>query len=376
MRANLKPLTVIMGTKGEYVKMAPVLRELDRQAVPYRLLHTHQHVQTTATITRIFNLREPDMILDPRSEDVTTVKDAARWFLRGSWQATRQAKRYFPYGKGIVLLHGDTPSTLLGLIIARLGGQHVAHIEAGLRSYDLLNPFPEEGVRVITSKFADYLFAPADWEYSNLEQEGLKARKWNTRVNTVYEALLYALERYRQAHADGSRDITTPPDRPFVVAVIHRLETILNQARLKLDIDIVLRVAKEHHVVFIQYKPTMEKLKQYGMLDEVMNHPNIEHRPYQDYFSFMNLIANCTYVVCDGGGLQEETYYLDRPCLLLRNTTERIIGLDETALLSKFEPARINYFLANYRQYCRRDRLEDVRPARIIVDAVRGLMNE
>lgn len=372
----MKPLTVIMGTKGEYVKMAPVLRELDHQAVPYRLLHTHQHVQTTAKITEIFKLRQPDMILDPRTEDVTNVTDAARWFLRGSAQAMRQVKSYFPHGKGIVLLHGDTPSTLLGLIIARLGGQQVAHIEAGLRSYDLLNPFPEEGVRRITSKFADYLFAPSDWEYQNLEQEGLKARKWNTRVNTVYEALLYALERYKQAHAVGGHDITTPPDRPYVVAVIHRLETILNQARLKLDIDTVLRVAQEHHIVFIQYKPTMEKLEQYGMLGEIMNHPNIEHRPYQDYFSFMNLIANCTYVVCDGGGLQEETYYLNRPCLLLRNTTERIIGLDETALLSKFEPPRINYFLANYWKFCRRDSLEDVRPARIIVDAVRGLMEE
>ncbi len=372
----MKPLTVIMGTKGEYVKMAPVLRELDHQQVPYRLLHTRQHVQTTNVITQIFNLRQPDMELDSRSDDVTNVTDAARWFLRGTWRAMRQAKSYFPLGKGIVLLHGDTPSTLLGLIIAKLGGQEVAHIEAGLRSYDLLNPFPEEGVRRITSRFAQYLFAPSDWEYQNLEKEGLNSRRWNTRVNTVYEALIYALERYRQAHADGSKDITTPPDRPYVVAVIHRLETILNRERLQLDIDTVLRVAEQHHVVFIQYKPTMEKLKQYGMLDKIIQHPNIEHRPYQDYFSFMNLIANCTYVVCDGGGLQEETYYLNRACLLLRSTTERIIGLDETALLSKFEPARINYFLANYRQFCRRDNLENVRPAKIIVDAVRGLMAE
>src|SRR5207247_5477931 len=124
----------------------------------------------------------------------------------------------------------------------------------------------------------------------------------------------------------GHTDITVPPPYPYVVAVIHRLESILNRKRLRFDLDVVLKAAEKHHVVFIQYKPTMEKLERYGMLGRIMDHPNIEHRDYQDYFSFMNLVANCTYVVCDGGGLQEETYYLDRPCLLLRNTTERIIG--------------------------------------------------
>lgn len=372
----MKPLTIIMGTKGEYVKMAPVLREFDRQQVPYRLLHTRQHSHTTDVITNIFALRQPDVLLDQRTVDVTNVRDAAQWFLKGCWHALRKRRAYFPAGKGIVLLHGDTPSTLLGLIIGKLGGQAVAHVEAGLRSYDLLNPFPEELVRIITSRFARYLFAPADWEYSNLVKEKLAGRKWNTRVNTVYEALTYALIRYKQKHADGNSDLSTPPDQPYVVAVVHRLESILNQERLKFDIEVILRVAEQHHVVFIQYKPTMEKLAAYGMLDKLLNHPNIEHRGYQDYFSFMNLIANCTYVVCDGGGLQEETYYLDRPCLLLRSATERIIGLDETALLSKFEPARINYFLANYQQYHRRDDLEAARPAQVIVDAMRELMAE
>lgn len=372
----MKPLTVIMGTKGEYVKMAPVLRELDRQQVPYRLLHTRQHSHTTEVITDIFALRQPDLSLDNRRHDVTNVRDAATWFLKGCWRAVTQRRSYFPQGKGIVLLHGDTPSTLLGLIIGKVAGQQVAHVEAGLRSYDPLNPFPEEIVRIITSRFARYLFAPADWEYSNLVKEKLAGRKWNTGVNTVYEALTYALRRYNQKHADGHTDLSTPPDQPYVVAVVHRLETILSEERMRFDLDVILRVADKHHVVFIQYKPTMEKLASFGLLEKLMSHPNIEHRGYQDYFSFMNLIANCLYVVCDGGGLQEETYYLDRPCLLLRSATERIIGLDETALLSKFEPARINYFLQHYARYRRRDNLEDLRPAKVIVDALRELMAE
>src|SRR5438128_8973108 len=122
MGSNLKKLTIIMGTKGEYVKMAPVLRELDRQEVPYRLLHTRQHTQTTETITRIFNLRCPDMALDDRRKDVTSVRDAAKWFLKGCVKALANRHKYFPDGPGIVLLHGDTPSTLLGLVIAKLAG--------------------------------------------------------------------------------------------------------------------------------------------------------------------------------------------------------------------------------------------------------------
>jgi UDP-N-acetylglucosamine 2-epimerase (non-hydrolysing) len=257
------------------------------------------------------------------------------------------------------LIHGDTLTTLISLLYAKRCGQRVAHIEAGLRSYHLLNPFPEEMIRLIAMRFSDLLFAPSDWAFENLRKMGYSAKAVDVGGNTGMDAVRYAAN-CSKAHQR--------PDEPYVVVTVHRVETIYSRSRLRTVAALVERIARERTVLLVLHAPTRQQLVRFDLFDGMQQNESIKTLPLQPYPVFMDLLSGADFVMTDGGSIQEEAYYLNVPCLIMRTKTERVEGLGENAYLAAFDPERIEQFLQSFPKLRRSDIDENFHPSGILVD--------
>lgn len=329
----------LIGTKGQLIKTLPVMVELDNRDVSYSYIDSGQHPDMLTQIRGQFGLRFPDLFLSRRGQDLTSPWQIPAWFLGCllSMYCNRQLLRRHK----TIVTQGDTLSTLLACVIGKLYGLRIAHIEAGLRSYSLLHPFPEEIIRRIVSRWSAVCFAPGSWATGNLRN--VRAQVVNTRENTVHDTLSYL-----QAHRNGQE--------PLIIAAIHRQETIYSRARLRRATAVVQEAAAYGKVLYVLHGTSKRQLVKYGLYDALVANSRIDLVGYQDYITFMQLVAGARFVISDGGGLQEETYFLDVPCLVLRERTERQDGIGETACLCGLnEVNKQQYFLKHHDEFHRKE---------------------
>ncbi len=354
---------IFVGTKAQLIKMMPIMRALDRRGVSYNFINTGQHAGLTADLIRQFGLRQPDVFMRKGLSNISSLTQAIAWtaghFLRLTFQRRRIWEEIFKTKDGICLIHGDTLSTLIALLYAKRCGQTVAHIEAGLRSFNLFDPFPEEIIRLIAMHFSDLLLAPSDWAFENLCSMGYRSKAVNIGANTGLEAVAYAADR-----AGGHHRL----NRPSVVVTIHRVETIYSRSRLMMVAALIQRIARDRKVMFILHEPTRRQLVRFDLLSKITQLPNVTILPLLSYLEFVDLLAAADYVVTDGGSVQEECYYLNKPCMIMRSKTERIEGLGENALLTAFDQNKIERFFKTFPALKRKDFNEDIHPSGVIVD--------
>jgi len=356
---------VIIGTKAQLIKMAPILKTL--KDIDYNYISTGQHKATIDDILANFAIKKPDYILYD-GKDITSVLQMLIWGINNLFKTILHKKAIFKNDKnGIVLVHGDTFSTLLGAIMGKIGGLKVAHVESGLRSFNLLQPFPEEITRLLTFSLSDYMFCPGEWAKNNVAN--YKAIKINTQLNTLYDSLRFALPAITNIS-----DINIPP-KPYGVVTIHRFENIYNFEVLNKIISIVENISQKYRLLFILHKPTEIKLKKFKLYDKLSNNPNIELRERYDYFKFIKLILEAKFVISDGGSNQEECYFLGKPILLLRKATERHEGLAENCVLSQFNSTVIDEFINNIDNYQRELKQSAFLPSNIIVETCKKFAN-
>jgi UDP-N-acetylglucosamine 2-epimerase (non-hydrolysing) len=353
---------IIIGTKAQLIKMAPVLLALRSEGLPYRFISTGQHRETMDDILDNFGLDGPDYRLYVGA-DITSIPAMAVWSLRILWQTlTRRREIFGDDRNGIVLVHGDTFSTLLGALMARLAGLKVGHVESGLRSYHLFHPFPEELIRLLTFRLTHYFFCPGPWALSNLVD--YPGNKIDTLGNTLADALRFALSAPVMAEL-------VIPDMPFAVVTLHRFENIYSRTALERIVGIVERISQTQHLIFILHKPTENKLQGFGLYPRLAELDNVELRQRYDFFRFIRLIESAEFVISDGGSNQEECHYLGKPILLLRKATERREGLGENCLLSSYNQELIDRFVADYRSHSRAPQAQQCSPSQIIAQTCR-----
>ena len=351
---------VVIGTKAQLIKMCPVMRALECAGLPYRFIWTGQHKETTREILDNFGLRPPDLILYD-GPDITSIPAMMSWTLRLLWKTWRARSDIFAGDRnGIVLVHGDTFSTLLGALMGRVASLRVGHVEAGLRSFNLLHPFPEELTRLLTFRLAHVFFCPGEWAVNNLRN--YRGTKIDTHANTLADALAQAVSTIEHANV-------AIPVAPYAVVSLHRFENLASKAALERIVSIVERIACHTRLVFIMHKPTERRLRASGLITRLEQSDAIELRPRLDYFSFIKLISHAEFVVSDGGSNQEECHYLGKPVLLLRKATERHEGVGQNCILSCYKEETVEHFLTSYRDL-RRPRLSiDPSPSNIIAQA-------
>jgi len=292
---------------------------------------------------------------------VVSLSQMACWTIRLVARSVFSRRKIFGSDRhGIVLVHGDTFSTLLGALMGRLARLRVGHVESGLRSFALLDPFPEEITRVVTFRLSHVLYCPGAYACANVQ--GLRRETVDTFDNTLTDTLSLALGRERK------RDHV--PDTPFGLVSLHRFENVFRQDSMRMIVDHLDRVARHHPLLFILHPPTTRQLKRFGLYERLESHPGIELRPRYTYFDFVSLLESAQFVITDGGSVQEESFYLGLPCLLMRRNTERKEGLGENALLSAIDGPTIDDFVANFEGFRRPRRIGGQSPSEVIVDSV------
>ena len=310
-------LLVLVGTKAQFIKTAPILRELDQRAVAYTLIYTGQHSETFDEFEAVFATRPCDDNLVPGIE-----ADSAQGLVGWTLQFWRAALSRIHAGKwrgaSWGLVHGDTASTLLSALALRMAGVPVAHVEAGLRSPRLLSPFPEEIIRRLVSRLARLHLAPDADAVANLH--GQSGRIVETGGNTLRDALLMALETQAPPDAQGGKG-------GYAIASLHRSENLSHRPTLDLLMEEVIEASRVVPIRFVLHPVTRRKLQKTGWMERLLAEPGLTLLPRTDYVSFVALMVGACFLMTDGGSNQEEAAMLGLPTVLLRTATERPDGL-------------------------------------------------
>ena len=332
-------ITCFIGTRAQLIKMAPILLEIEQRQLSLNLVFTGQHRETMDQIMADFGVVTVPRFLYTGKE-ITGIVQMAKWFVRCLYRSLYLAEQFMPRPKNersVVLVHGDTFSTLLGALVGRLRGVDVAHIEAGLRSYNIFHPFPEELTRLIVFRLSRLSFCPGNWASDNMRGYGSKVI--NTGNNTLLDAVRHMLARPR---------VASPPfEQDFGIASIHRFENIFNRTRLEEIIGLIEQAATHFPIVFVLHPATRKKLTHFGLLARLEQNGRIRLQPRMGYADFVRLMGDARFVITDGGGNQEELSYLGIPTLLMRKATERQEGIGTTATLCNYAPAVLAAFFAN-----------------------------
>jgi UDP-N-acetylglucosamine 2-epimerase (non-hydrolysing) len=364
-------ILVVFGTTGELIKLAPVLLRLDDRRHPYLLATTGQQVQQIPGFLHQFGLRQPDLWLarGAKGRDLRVNSDIPGWLatVTGSWRrARRQVHHSLRAGPGrpLVLVHGDTMTTVLGSLIGRTLRATVAHIEGGLRSYDVRHPFPEELNRKLATALSRIHYAPGAWAASNLRGGEVV----DTGSNTIRDSL--------ELVSDEEPSITVP-DGLFGIVSLHRFELLNNRRLFTETIELLSEAARRTPLLFVDHPVTIAALERFG-LDRHFDATRYVRVPRLRFFDFVRVERRSGFVVTDSGGSQEECYYLDLPCLVHRVKTERREGLGENAVLSAMSSTMLGDFLADPGRFRRRTALPPASPSDVIVGDLehRGFVSE
>ena len=280
-------ILIPIGTKAQLVKMAPVILALKKQSVPFHFVLTGQHSETMDDLIAAFGLPLPNYTLVKVSEASTSLK-LLKWLLSIVKKHLFFNSEITKHHYQVCLVHGDTLSTLVCALIARRYKIKVAHIEAGLRSFNYFHPFPEELVRVMVSKLSHIHFYAGDWAGNNLKKYKNK-ETINIKYNTLIDSVKFALSQQ-------ANDYNFNIPNKFVIVSIHRFENLSNQKRLSFIINQILELQKKINVLFVLHPATREKLNAIKKTSVLINN-GVSLIPRLDYIDFLALLSKCVFII-------------------------------------------------------------------------------
>ncbi len=352
----------IIGTKAQLIKMFPLLLEFDKRNIPYNYIDVCQHPQITKELRQSFALKEPDFIIGGES-NITGVIQAGLWSAKVIAHFLRHRKKIFPQANGICLVHGDTMSTLIGMIAAKIGRQRLAHIEAGERTHKLLRPFPEEMIRRIVDAFSNVMFASSEESHQNLLSEKVRGEVVNVGQNTIVDAVKMASEQQKKG-------IDLP--QKYALFSIHRFETIRSENRMRIIVETAHSVSRKMPVIWGLHEPTRKSIIRYGLLESLEENENIKLRGLWEYTSFIAVMGGAEFLVTDGGGPQEESWLLNIPCMLMRAETER--EAHPNVCKTNFDRHIISNFINHYNTFRSTINHDHPSPSALIADNLQTLI--
>jgi UDP-N-acetylglucosamine 2-epimerase (non-hydrolysing) len=351
----------VYGTTGELIKLAPVLVRLRSSGAGYLSVTTGQQVEQIPELLDSLGLPQPDLWLARGSHgrDLRRNTDVPGWATRtvaAFARHRRHLRRTLAAGTGrpLVMVHGDTMTTVFGALMGRLMRVPVAHLEAGLRSFSIWNPFPEEIDRRLTSAMASINYSPGAWAASNLRRGTVV----DTGSNTIRDSLALCSEKV---------DPALPlPRAPFGLVSLHRFELLNNRGLLLKTLEAVVEQAHKVPLVFVDHPVTVAAIQGFGF-ERMLDAPGVYRIPRLPFLGFVPVMRRSSFLFTDSGGNQEECFYLDIPCLVHRRRTERRQGLGENVVLSKFDFDLVRDFFGDPGRFRRRETLADESPSDLVV---------
>ena len=317
-----RQVMMVFGTRPEAIKMAPVVQALkSRNGVTPYVVVTAQHRQLLDQVLDVFAI-VPDEDLDAMQPDQSLANLTAR-ILQGLDAVIARTR------PDLVLVHGDTTTTLAASIAALYNRTPVGHIEAGLRTGNLFSPWPEEANRKLTSALAAIHFAPTAHARDNLLAEAVPAGRIHVTGNTVIDALLAADRRIREDSAlSASLAARFPfldPCKRLVLVTGHRRENFGSAFE---RICQALKAIADRGDTQVVYPVHLNPNVQEPVNRILGEHPAVRLLPPQDYLPFVYLMSRAQLILTDSGGIQEEAPSLGKPVLVMRDTTERPEAVD------------------------------------------------
>jgi len=307
---------LVCAARPNFMKIAPLYHALKKEPWCEPLIvHTGQHYDPnmSESFFHDLGLPKPDIYLDVKSG--THAEQTGRVMI--AYEKILLDRR-----PDLVVVVGDVNSTMAATIAAAKLGVKVAHLEAGLRSYD--RDMPEEINRLVTDALADFLWTPSEDGSANLLREGISPEKIELVGNIMIDSLEIMRDKIEAQHT--YREFGFEPGG-YGVGTLHRPSNVDDPVLLQKLCGILADVAQKAPFVFPIHPRTRKNLKNHGLLDSLESTKNLFLPEPLSYVRFMNLIFNCRFVVTDSGGIQEETTYLGIPCLTVRKNTERPITI-------------------------------------------------
>jgi len=368
-------LACVVGARPNFMKMAPLLRAID--AYPHVhavLVHTGQHYDQN--LSDVFfeelGMKRPDLSLEVGSGKHG--EQTARVLERFEEVLQQGASDGKPYDRVVVV--GDVNSTMAATLAAVKLDVPVAHVEAGLRSFD--RSMPEEINRIVTDSIADVLLVSEPAGLENLRREGHPEEHLHLVGNVMIDTLMWLLPKARSR--DVHRQHGVHPGQ-YGLVTLHRPANVDTPETLAGLLDVLVEISCELPLVFPIHPRTKRRIGQFSMAERLDAAEGIKQLPPLGYLDFLALSSQAKVIVTDSGGLQEESTVLGIPCLTARPNTERPITVDQgTSTLVSNDPDRLRRCLlavldGTYKQG-RSPKLWDgkaaQRIARILVEAVRA----
>ncbi len=331
-----KPIAIVIGTRPEAIKLAPLILEFRKRNISHSVIHTGQHDSLSEEVLGKFEI-EPDYNLKIMSKGQTPASIMSK-ILQNLPPLLQKINPCF------LIVQGDTSSALSAAQAAFLENIPVAHVEAGLRTFDFDQPFPEELNRTLITQIASVHFAPTASAKKNLFREQINPEKIIVTGNTITDALFHILGRTIHSKNKIRKKYHVPDGSKLVLLTSHRRENFgLPQKKI---FRAVLKLADLYPDIRFIYPvhPNPAVSENLKMLD---NHSQIRLIEPPGYFDFVPLLAASDIVMTDSGGIQEEAPSLGKPVIVLREKTERpeliqsgagiLAGSNEEQIMNAFE---------------------------------------
>ncbi len=313
----LKKIVLVVGARPNFMKSAPLMKELAKHTDRFEtvLIHTGQHYDHK--LSQLFfdelKMPKPNIYLGVGSgshaEQTAKIMTAMESELMSS-------------KPDLVVVFGDVNSTLATSVVTSKLWLKLAHVEAGLRSFD--NTMPEEINRIVTDRLSDYLFVSEKSGLENLKSEGVPDDKVFFTGNIMIDSLVSNLEVARKS--DILERLSLKPQE-YIAMTMHRPANVDNRDILESIMSGVVEISKRMPIVFPCHPRTRKRIEEFGLTDESMG-GNVKVVEPLGYLDFLKLQADCKMVLTDSGGIQEETTYLQIPCVTMRENTERPATVD------------------------------------------------
>lgn len=338
----MKRILLVFGTRPEAIKMAPLVKALQKEPEHFetKVCVTAQHRQMLDQVLEVFGIvPEYDLNIMAPNQDLFDITSRVLLGLR---------EVFNDFHPDIVLVHGDTTTSMAASLAAFYRQIPIGHVEAGLRTYNMLSPWPEEMNRQVTDRMCSYYFAPTEKSRRNLLQENIADEKIFVTGNTVIDALLMAVNiieenQYIKNSIIGELQAKgyTVGQRPYILVTGHRRENF-GDGFLHIC-QAIRQIAAEHPEMDIVYPVHLNPNVQKPVYELLSGTPNIYLISPLDYLPFVYAMQHSTLLLTDSGGVQEEAPSLGKPVLVMRNTTERpeaveagtvrLVGTDADAIV-------------------------------------------
>lgn len=323
----------IVGARPNFMKIAPLHRAFSQHNnIESKIVHTGQHYdhKMSDIFFNQLELPKPDYFLGIGGGSHTT--QTANIMLKFEEVLLTEKP-------DLVLVVGDVNSTIACALVTVKMGIPLAHVEAGLRSGD--RTMPEEINRILTDSISNFLFVTEQSGMINLAKENIPDEKVFFKGNVMIDSLVYYREKSKSI---GILEELGIKKNEYILTTMHRPANVDNVEGLKAIIEIIENAASKKKVIFPIHPRTKNNAQKFGLMEGLENMPNLILLEPQGYLQFLALMDNAALIITDSGGIQEETTFLQVPCLTFRDSTERpiTVELGTNQLLADLNPETVN----------------------------------